>query len=102
MEKLLLAAAVALGLSAGPLLAQPLNSSAAPTLGSAGGASAGRGLGQTVFTPRGPAVTTGQAGSVGTATLPNGAGVGVLLNNSNGTSTLTGPNGVPTTMPTPR
>ena len=102
MEKMLLAAAAVLALSASPLLAQPLSGPAVPVVGGAGGVSAGHPVGQTVFTPRGPAVTTGQAGSFGTTTLPGGAGTGVLLNNGNGTSTLTGPNGVPTTVPTPR
>ena len=102
MEKMLFAAAVALVLSTGPLLAQPLSSPASPNPGAAGGVSGGHGMGQTVFTPRGPVVTTGQAGSIETATLPGGAGVGVMLNNRNGTSTLTGPSGVPTTVATPR
>ena len=99
MEKTLLAAAVVLGLSAGPLLAQPLNGSIAPALG---GVTAGRAGSQTVFTPNGPAATTGPTSSIGTATLPGGAGTGVLQNNRNGTSTLTGPTGAPTTFPTPR
>ena len=102
MEKMLLVAAAALTLSAGPLLAQPVTGPAAPVAGGAGGVSAGHPVGQTVVTPRGPAVTTGGAGSFGTTTLPGGAGTGILLNNGNGTSTLTGPNGVPTTVPTPR
>ena len=99
MEKMLLAAAVVLGLSAGPLLAQPLNGSTAPALG---GAPAGRAGSQSVFTPNGPIVTTGPTSGIGTATLPGGTGIGVVRNNSNGTSTLTGPSGVPTTFPTAR
>ena len=101
MGKTLLTAAAALALSAGPLLAQPLTGPAAPVSGGAGGVSAGHPVGQTVFTPRGPAVTTGEAGGFGTTTLPGGAGTGILQNNGNGTSTLTGPRGVVTTVPTP-
>jgi len=37
-----------------------------------------------------------------TTTLPGGAGQGLLTNNGNGTSTLTGPGGIVTTIPTPR
>lgn len=93
--KTLLAATVVLSFSAGLLLAQTVNGSTAPVLG---GAPAARGGSQTVFTPNRPAVTTGPTSSIGTATLPGGAGIGVLRNNGNGTSTLTGPTGVPATF----
>ncbi|MGI4944577.1 MAG: hypothetical protein ACRYHQ_29145 [Janthinobacterium lividum] len=99
MVKMTLAAAMVLGLSAGPLFAQPLAGSTAPALGAA---PVVRGGSQSVFTPSGPAVTTGQVGSIGTATLPGGAGTGVLRNNGNGTSTLTGPTGAPSTFSTRR
>ena len=99
MEKMLIAAAVVLGVSAGPLLAQPLNGAVAPA---PSGAPAGRAGSQGVFTPNGPTVTAGPTSSIGTATLPGGAGIGVLRNNGNGTSTLTGPSGVPSTFPTAR
>ena len=57
--------------------------------------------GQTFFTSRGAAVTTGRVGNMQTTILPGG-GVGLLMNNGNGTSTLTGPGGIVTTGPTPR
>jgi hypothetical protein len=55
-----------------------------------------------IFTSRGAAVATGHFGNLQTTTLPGNGGVGILTNNGNGTSTLTGPNGIPTAVPTPR
>jgi hypothetical protein len=101
MKTLLLATAAVLGLSAGTSFGQALNSYAGgpPSGGLAYGAPA---AGQTVLTPRGPVFTTGHVGGVQTTTLPGGAGQGLLINNGNGTSTLTGPGGLVTTVPTPR
>jgi hypothetical protein len=59
-------------------------------------------FGHTIITPRGPIVTTGRAGSFTTTTLPRRAGQGLLFPNGNGTSTLIGPRGSVTTVPTPR
>jgi hypothetical protein len=68
-----------------------------------GAASTNRGAGQTVFSSHGPVVTTGGAGSFQTTTTPSGGGgQGLLMNNGNGTSTLTGPRGVVTTVPSPQ
>lgn len=101
VKTLLLATAAVLSLSAGTSFGQALNSSAgsSPSGGLTGGAPA---AGQAVLTPRGPAFTTGQVGDMQTTTLPGGAGQGLLMNNGNGTSTLTGPGGLVTTVPTPR
>ena len=54
-------------------------------------------------TPGGPAVTTGPVGGTGAQTtiLPGGD-QGILIPNGNGTSTLIGPNGSVTTVPTPK
>ncbi len=97
MKMLLIVAAAVLSLSAGTSSGQSLNSSAGSSLN--GGTP---GVGQAVLTPSGPAFITGQFGSMQTATLPGGAGEGLLMNNGNGTSTLTGPGGDVTTVPTPR
>ena len=70
--------------------------------GFVGAGSPNRGAGQTVFTSHGPVITTGGAGSYQTTTPARGAGQGQLMNNGNGTSTLTGPGGAVTTVPTPR
>lgn len=104
MKNLLLATAAVLSLSAGTSFGQSLNSSAgSPWIdGFNGGAPTAPGAGQTVLTPRGPAFTTGHVGGMQTTTLPGGAGQGLLMNNGNGTSTLTGPGGAVTTVPTPR
>lgn len=51
-----------------------------------------------LFTPRGPAITTGQSTGVQSAFLPDG-GTGIVINNGNGTSTITGSNGLVTTVP---
>jgi hypothetical protein len=67
--------------------------------GFSGAESANHGAGQTVFTSHGPVVTTGGTDGYQTTTLPGGGGQGLLLNN--GTSTLTGPRGVTTTVPSP-
>jgi hypothetical protein len=58
-------------------------------------------VGTFVAAPRGPAVVTGNMGSMATVTLPGG-GEGLLENNSNGTSTLISPNGFSEAVPTPR
>src|ERR1700712_782658 len=97
---LLITAAAILSLSAGTSFAQSLNSPAGSSLNS--GIAAAPRAGQAVFTPRGPAFTTGSVGRMQTTTLPGGAGQGLLSNNGNGTSTLTGPGGIVTTIPTPR
>jgi hypothetical protein len=58
--------------------------------------------GQTVFTSRGPVMTTGRFGEMQTTTaLPGAAGQGLLIPNTNGTSTLIGPNGNATTVQNP-
>ncbi len=104
MKTLLLTIAAVLSVSAGSAFGQSLNSfagsssnamftSGVPTLPDAG---------QVVVTGRGPVFTTGRIGSMQTTTLPGGAGEGLLMNNGNGTSTLTGPGGFVTTVPTPR
>jgi hypothetical protein len=63
----------------------------------------GPGAGRVVQTPGGPAVTGGPVGGTGAQTtiLPGG-GQGILIPNGNGTSTLIGPNGSVTTVPTPK
>jgi hypothetical protein len=63
----------------------------------------GPGAGTTVQTPNGPVTTTGPIGGTGmqTTTQPGG-GQGILIPNGNGTSTLIGPNGSVTTVPTPK
>ena len=66
-----------------------------------GAASTSGGAGQTVFTSHGPAVTTGGAGGYRTTAPSFGGGQGLLMNNRNGTSTLTGPRGIVTTVPSP-
>lgn len=60
--------------------------------------------GQTVPTPGGPATVTGGNGGFRTTTPPGGVGggQGVLIPNGNGTSTLIGPDGSVTTVPTPK
>jgi hypothetical protein len=54
--------------------------------------------GKSVITSRGPAFVTGHVGSLGTTTIPGS----FLMNNGNGTSTLTVPGGLPQTVATPR
>jgi hypothetical protein len=54
--------------------------------------------GQSVITSRGPAFVTGRVGSLETTTIPGS----FLMNNGNGTSTLTVPGGLPQTVATPR
>ena len=97
---LLITAAAILSLSAGTSFAQSLNSPAGSSLN--GGIAAAPRAGQAVFTPRGPAFTTGSVGRMQTTTLSGGAGQGLLTNNGNGTSTLIAPGGIVTTIPTPR
>jgi hypothetical protein len=58
--------------------------------------------GQSVMTSRGPAVITGNIGTMDTTTIPGGGGVGLFMNNGNGTSTLLVPGGVPQVLATPR
>jgi hypothetical protein len=53
---------------------------------------------QSVITSRGPAFVTGHIGSLETTTIPGS----FLMNNGNGTSTLTVPGGLPQTVATPR
>ncbi len=52
-------------------------------------------------TPGGPAVGTDTGNGVRTYTTPTG-GSGIVVPNGNGTSTLIGPDGTVTTVPTPR
>jgi hypothetical protein len=59
-------------------------------------------MGQSVMTLRGPAFVTGSIGSMETTTLPGSGGVGLLMSNGNGTSTLIVPGGVPQVVATPR
>ncbi|MGH3579443.1 MAG: hypothetical protein ACRDU0_18045 [Mycobacterium sp.] len=98
MKATLLACAAFLSLAAQPCLARSLE----PVVGSSSYATAAPNAGRAIFTLRGPAVTTGRVGNMQTMALPGGGGVGLLMNNGNGTSTLTGPGGVVTTVPTPR
>jgi len=60
----------------------------------------GSDAGHAVLTGRSQVVTTGRVGNTYTTTLPGG-GVGLLMNNGNGTSTLVG-GGTTMTVPTPR
>ena len=104
MKTLLLATAAVLSVSTGGAFAQSLNryvevSSNGPFTG---GLPTFPDAGQVVVTGRGPVFTTGGIGAMQTTTLPGGAGTGLLMNNGNGTSLLTGPGGVVTTVPTPR
>jgi len=66
------------------------------------GSNAPMATGQSVMTGRGPAVITGSLGSMNTTTLPGSGGVGLLMNNDNGTSTLIVPGGLPQVVATPR
>ncbi len=56
---------------------------------------------QTYPTPNGPAITTENPNGIRTFTAPGG-GQGIVVPNGNGTSTLIGPNGSITTVPTPK
>jgi hypothetical protein len=94
----LITTAAILSFSAGTAFAQSYKTLATPMFGGGSAAHAGEAL----LTPRGPVFTTGQFGTMQTTTLPGGAGQGFLVNNGNGTSTLTGPGGIVTTVPTPR
>ena len=101
MRTLLLTTAAVLSVSAGGAFGQSLGGVAgSPSNGAVGGGVPT--LGQPVLTGRGPVFTTGGFGGTQTTTLPGGAGQGLLMNNGNGTSTLTGPGGLVTTVPTPR
>jgi hypothetical protein len=104
MRTLLFITAAVLSLSAGTSFGQSLNSSAAssPNGGLIGGAPTAPDTGQAVFTPLGPAFTTGHIGGMQMTTLPGEGGQGLLINNGNGTSTLTGSGGMVTTVPTPK
>ena len=83
MKQTVVMAMIAAALSAGTAFAQAPHSS----LGT-----------HTLFTPRGTAVITGQSSGVQSAIMPGG-GTGVVMNNGNGTSTITGANGLVTTVP---
>ena len=100
MNRLLLVTAAVLTLSAGASFGQSLNTTGENS--NLGGVRTAPGASQPVFTSRGPVFTTGQVGGMQTTTLPGGAGQGLLMNNGNGTSTLTGPDGTVTVVPTPR
>ena len=89
MKNALIAAAL-LSLTALPGPAKASSTTAAPSASYS-----------SIFTPRGAAVPTGHFGNLQTTTLPGNGGVGILMNNGNGTSTLTGPDGMSTTVPTP-
>ena len=56
---------------------------------------------QVLPTPNGPAVSTQTGNGVQTFSDPRG-GTGIVVPNGNGTSTLIGPDGTVTTVPTPR
>jgi hypothetical protein len=72
----------------------------APALDSGAGAAAGTGF---VQTPRGPAAITGGTPHYQTtAPPPGGTAGGILVPNGNGTSTLIGPDGSVSTVPTPK
>jgi hypothetical protein len=58
--------------------------------------------GQSIITSRGPALVTGNVGSMATTMLPGIAGQGLLMNNGNGSSTLLVPGRVPESIITPR
>jgi hypothetical protein len=92
----LMALATVLSLSAGSSFAQSYKTLATPLNGDAPHA------GQAVVTPLGPIFTSGQFGNVQTTPLPGGAGEGFLIDNGNGTSTLTGPGGTVTVVPNPK
>jgi hypothetical protein len=96
MKTLLLTTAAVLSLSAGSAFAL------SPNGAFIGGAPNVPDAGQAVITGQGPVFTTGRLGANQTTTLPGGAGEGLLMNNGNGTSTLTGLGGSVTTVPTPR
>ena len=96
MKTLLLTTAAVLSLSAGSAFAL------SPNGAFIGGAPTSLGAGQAVITGQGPVFTTGRVGNMQTTTLPGEPGVGLLTNNGNGTSTLTGPGGFISTVPTPR
>ena len=104
MKTLLLTTATVLSVSTGSAFGQSLNSFAGSSSNGAftGGVPTFPDAGQVIVTGRGPVFTTGRVGVAQTTTLPGGAGEGLLMNNGNGTSTLTGPGGIVTTVPTPR
>jgi hypothetical protein len=56
----------------------------------------------TIQTPQGPAALSSGGGGVQTYTPPTGGGVGLVVPNGNGTSTLIGPDGSVQTVPSPR
>jgi hypothetical protein len=90
-----LLAMAALAIMTGDALAQttPLNAGSPP-------AAAGATIMQT---PRGgPGLVTGSVGSASTIMIPGSAVGGSVMNNGNGTSTLTVPGRIPETIPTPR
>lgn len=59
-------------------------------------------IGAPVTTSRGSGVVTGTLGSIGVTAMPGSGGQGFLINNGNGTSTLTTPGGPPQVVPTPK
>jgi hypothetical protein len=59
-------------------------------------------IGSMVTTPSGVGVVTGSFGSTAITSLPDAGGVGLLMNNGNGTSTLVAPGGASQTFATPR
>ena len=86
MNEIILAAAAAVVLCAGTAFAQAPQTSSGTRM---------------LLTPRGPAITTGQSSGFQSAFLPDG-GTGIIMNNGNGTSTITGSNGLVTTVPNSR
>jgi hypothetical protein len=82
-----------------PPVAPPGN---VPTLPPAAQTAPGRG--STIITPNGQSSVTGGTNNFRTTTPPGGAGggQGILIPNGNGTSTLIGPDGSVTTVPSPR
>ena len=95
MKRSLFVAATILSVAVGASYAE-----AQPFGSSSGGMHFGSDAGHAVLTGRSQVVTSGRVGNTYTTTLPGG-GVGFLMNNGNGTSTLVG-GGATTTIPTPR
>jgi hypothetical protein len=103
MKAQLIASAALLSLAAQPCFARASEQfGASSPFATSPSATAEPNAGQGIFTSHGGVFTTGRIGNMQTTTLPGNGGVGLLMNNGNGTSTLTEPGGVPMTVPTPR
>jgi hypothetical protein len=89
--------------SLGMLLAPHAEAWAAPSYATpAARLSASPPVGGSVATQGGFGMVTGDFGSTAITSLPGSGGEGLLMNNGNGTSTLTVPNGPSETVATPR